>query len=244
MAPTYVLFGANSAIANAYLNTIVEHEPNANIICVSRQPINLSDNRIKVKSFICDYSTASLNNLTHYLKGHNVKPHQVVIFNGQLHNEEFMPEKKLEDIDANYFNSILNTNTLTPILCLQAIIPLLDHHTPCTITSLSARVGSISDNKLGGWYSYRASKSALNMLFQTAAIELARRAKQTRLVLFHPGTTDTALSKPFQKNVPQGKLFTAQYVARSLYTLLNYPQRLGDAGNCAYIDYQGNTIAW
>ncbi len=244
MAKVYVLFGANSAIASAYLDTIAGHEPRASVICVSRHAINLSDNRLDIQSFKCDYSKANLNELTNHLKKHNVKPHQVVIFNGQLHHEEAMPEKKLEDIDEQYFNTLLNTNTLTPILCLQAVAPLLDHKTPCTITCLSARVGSISDNKLGGWYSYRASKSALNMLFQSAAIELSRRAKQTRLVLFHPGTTDTALSKPFQKNVPHGKLFSPQYVARSLYSILQRPNELTEIGNCAYIDYQGSKIPW
>ena len=139
---------------------------------------------------------------------------------------------------------MLSSNALTPILCIQAILPLLNQQTPCVITALSARVGSIEDNKLGGWYSYRASKAALNMLFKTAAIELARRAKQTRLVLFHPGTTDTELSKPFQKNVPKDKLFSPDFVAEQLYTLLQQPEQLTDIGQPAYIDWQGKNINW
>jgi len=82
------------------------------------------------------------------------------------------------------------------------------------------------------------------MLFKTAAIELARRAKQTRLVLFHPGTTDTDLSKPFQKNVPEGKLFSPEFVAAQLYTLLQQPEQLTDVGQPAYLDWQGKHINW
>ena len=142
------------------------------------------------------------------------------------------------------FNELFNSNTLTPLLCLQSILPLLTHKTQCTITALSARVGSINDNKLGGWYTYRASKAALNMLFKTAAVELARRAKNTKLVLFHPGTTDTALSKPFQKNVPAGKLFTAEFVAKQLFTLTFNNPHLELNGEPAYLDWQGDTIPW
>lgn len=123
-------------------------------------------------------------------------------------------------------------------------MPLLTHKTQCTITALSARVGSINDNELGGWYTYRASKAALNMLFKTAAIELARRAKNTKLILFHPGTTDTELSKPFQKNVPAGKLFTPEFVAGQLFELTNNNPDLKLNGEPAYLDWQGSTIPW
>ncbi len=166
------------------------------------------------------------------------------MFNGTLHNKTHMPEKKLEELNADYFNELFNSNTLTPLLCLQSILPLLTHKTQCTITALSARVGSINDNKLGGWYTYRASKAALNMLFKTAAVELARRAKNTKLVLFHPGTTDTALSKPFQKNVPADKLFSAEFVAKQLFTLTFNNPHLKLNGEPAYLDWQGEAIPW
>ena len=244
MTNVYIMFGASSAIARAYLKEIAKHDPQAVVFCVSRSSIDTSAVDITVEQFVCDYSKASLNELTNLLKEREVSPTQVIIFNGQLHFSQSMPEKKLDDIDEHYFNTLLNTNALTPILCLQAIAPLLNHKIPCTITALSARVGSITDNNLGGWYSYRASKAALNMLFKTAAIELARRAKQTRLVLFHPGTTDTDLSKPFQKNVPAGKLFSPDFVAKQLYTLLQQPEQLTDIGQPAYLDWQGKHINW
>lgn len=244
MANVYILFGANSAIATAYINEILSKDSEANIVLVSRTTLENINATANIEQFTTDYSKLSLSQLTDSFIHKGIVPTQVIIFNGQLHFEDSMPEKKLEDLDESYFNSLLGSNTLTPILCLQAIAPLLNHKTPCTITALSARIGSISDNELGGWYSYRASKAALNMLFKTAAIELSRRAKQTRLVLFHPGTTNTKLSKPFQKNVPQGKLFSCEFVAAQLFMLLKHPDKLTDFGQPAYIDYQGKAIPW
>ncbi|MGP5159352.1 SDR family NAD(P)-dependent oxidoreductase [Pseudoalteromonas prydzensis] len=244
MTATYILFGASSAIAKAYMTRIAEHDAKATVICVSRERLVLPQTTLQVTQLQSDYSRSSLKHISEHLRAHDITPSQVLIFNGLLHYDEAMPEKKLEDIDETYFYTLLSSNALTPILCIQAILPLLNQQTPCVITALSARVGSIEDNYLGGWYSYRASKAALNMLFKTAAIELARRAKQTRLVLFHPGTTDTDLSKPFQKNVPEGKLFSPEFVAEQLYTLLQQPEQLTDVGQPAYLDWQGKHINW
>jgi NAD(P)-dependent dehydrogenase (short-subunit alcohol dehydrogenase family) len=239
---TVILFGASSAIAQSYVNHLNQQATQFNIICVSSS--NIEHNDDKETYFHSDYSAQSLNELTQSLKSQQIELAQVIIFNGQLHNDQHMPEKKLEEINSDYFMQLLHSNTLVPLLCLQSIVPLLNHKTHCTITALSARVGSINDNKLGGWYTYRASKSALNMLFKTAAIELARRAKNTKLVLFHPGTTDTQLSKPFQKNVPADKLFTPDFVAQQLFKFTYENPQLELNGEPAYLDWQGNTIKW
>ena len=106
---------------------------------------------------------------------------------------------------------------------------------------LSARVGSINDNRMGGWYSYRASKSALNMLLKTAAIEYARRAKNVKLIAFHPGTTDTALSKPYQKNVAKGKLFKPDFVARQLLSLV---AKTPVDGTLSFLDWDHQAVDW
>lgn len=239
---TVILFGASSAIAQSYVRHLNQQITQCKIICVSSS--NISHSVQGVTYFQSDYSAQSLSELTESLKSQQVDLAQVIIFNGQLHNDQHMPEKKLEEINSDYFMQLLHSNTLVPLLCLQSIMPLLNHKTHCTITALSARVGSINDNKLGGWYTYRASKSALNMLFKTAAIELARRAKNTKLVLFHPGTTDTQLSKPFQKNVPADKLFTPEFVAQQLFKFTYENTQLELNGEPAYLDWQGNTIKW
>ena len=102
-------------------------------------------------------------------------------------------------------------------------------------------VGSISDNRLGGWYSYRTSKAALNMLLKSAVIELNRRLKSVKLIAFHPGTTDSPLSKPFQKNVPKGKLFSPDFVANALIDITHHAQI---DGKLSFLDWQGKTIDW
>ena len=106
---------------------------------------------------------------------------------------------------------------------------------------LSARVGSIADNHLGGWYSYRCAKAALNMGLKSAAIELARRAKGIKLVAFHPGTVDTPLSEPFQKNVAPEKLFEPAFVAERLDEIL--AAHAAD-GELSYLDWAGKAVPW
>ena len=130
-------------------------------------------------------------------------------------------------------------NTVTPMLWLKHLTTKIKSKNSCKIVIFTARVGSISDNKLGGWYSYRASKAAINMLIKSAAVELARRAKNIKLISFHPGTTDTPLSKPFQKNVPNGKLFTSEFVASQL---LNIVENTEVDGQASFLDWQGKTI--
>lgn len=240
---TIILFGASSSIAQAYekhLQTLNAEKLEFNIICISSNDLFNYDLSVH---YITDYSQSSLKNIIDNIKQKEVNLHQVIIFNGQLHNDQHMPEKKLEDINSEYFTQLMHSNTLIPILCLQSLIPLLNHQTHCSITALSARVGSLNDNKLGGWYTYRATKAALNMLFKTSAIEIHRRAKNTKLILFHPGTTDTNLSRPFQRNVPEGKLFTPKFVAEQLFKITN-DSNLECNGEVAYLDWQGDSIDW
>ncbi|WP_404344172.1 SDR family NAD(P)-dependent oxidoreductase [Pseudoalteromonas mariniglutinosa] len=244
MENSIILFGANSAIAKAYIAHLEKVDSTANVITVSRTNVALTSSTLTLQHFTSDYSTSSLANITETLVNQQTTAKQIIIFNGVLHANQQMPEKKLEELDPIYFETLLRSNSLTPLLCVKAMLPILNHHQACVITALSARVGSIEDNQLGGWYSYRASKAALNMLFKTTAIELARRAKLTRLVLFHPGTTDTELSKPFQKNVPKDKLFSPEFVAKQLYNLLLHPENLTEIGQVAYLDWQGKPITW
>lgn len=165
----------------------------------------------------------------------------ICIATGILHTETIKPEKRLEDITPDSMAAVLNTNTILPLMWLQQLLPLLKGAAPVTIAVLSARVGSIGDNRLGGWYSYRASKAALNMALQCTAIELARRARQCKLIAFHPGTTDTGLSKPFQANVPADKLFAPDFVANQLLPIM---QDARADGELSFLDWQGKTVEW
>ena len=114
-----------------------------------------------------------------------------------LHDGNLMPEKRLADLNYEQMQAIFQTNTMGPALLMRHFLPLLDGER-AIMAMLSAKVGSIGDNQLGGWYSYRASKAALNMLVKTVAIEFARKQKHSVLVALHPGTVNSRLSRPFR----------------------------------------------
>ncbi|MBA6351513.1 SDR family NAD(P)-dependent oxidoreductase [Colwellia sp. BRX9-1] len=242
-----LIIGANSDIGKA-IATQVASLADTGLILISRQAIDEKDtveeqNSLKTKKIIVkDYQPQSIDNAIAELVAHSELPiSQVFVCNGILHSDKFQPEKRLEDFDAQAFEQVISANTLTPMLWVQKLTPILTRKSPCKFIVFSARVGSINDNKLGGWYSYRASKAALNMMLKTASIEFARRAKNIKLISFHPGTTDTPLSKPFQKNVPADKLFTSEFVAKQLLTIV------ADTPidhTLSYLDWQGKSINW
>ena len=126
--------------------------------------------------------------------------HWVIDATGFLHNAQFKPEKSLSQIDPAHLAYSFAVNATGPALLMKHFLPLLVRDQPSVFATLSARVGSISDNRLGGWYAYRAAKAALNQLVRTAAIEVARTRKQAICVSLHPGTVRTALSDPFPKH--------------------------------------------
>ena len=166
---------------------------------------------------------------------------RVCICHGLLHSKEIWPEKRLEDINAQALHEIFQSNTVVPALWLKLLFKVLKGKAPCVVATLSARVGSIGDNHMGGWHSYRASKAALNMVLKNMAIEYARRAKNVKLIAFHPGTTDTSLSKPFQASVPSGKLFSPAFVASQLSQIMASAEL---DGALSYLDWNGQPITW
>lgn len=155
----------------------------------------------------------------------------VIVATGMLHEEGYGPERALRDLDPAALAHIFAVNTIGPALVLKHFAPLMARDGPTVFALLSARVGSITDNRSGGWYGYRASKAALNMIVRSAAIELARSRPRCVCVGLHPGTVDTGLSLPFQAKVPAGTLFTP---ARAAGQLLRVIGRLtpADTGRC------------
>ncbi len=135
---------------------------------------------------------------------------------GLLHQDALQPEKSMRQLSGAGLRQAFEVNTVLPALWLQAIWPWLAKSPQVKLCWLSAKVGSMSDNQAGGWHSYRASKAALNMLVRCASIELKRLQPQATLVALHPGTTDTAMSKPFQRNLPAGQLQQPADTARRL----------------------------
>jgi len=166
-----------------------------------------------------------------------------LVFNaaGFLHGEGLMPEKALAQLSAEALQRSFAINAIAPILLFQALLPHLASRAPAVLASLSARVGSIGDNQLGGWYSYRAAKAAQNQLLRTLAVELRRTHPKASCICLHPGTVDTPLSAPFKARVPAGKLFTPAHAAERLLQVVAgaTPERSG-----GFYAYDGSTIPW
>ncbi len=165
-------------------------------------------------------SDADLARLVAAIEQHDDKLGLVINAAGLLHHGERGPERRLQDVDLAWLQQVFAVNTFAPAMLLKHLLPLLPRDQAYTIAMLSARVGSISDNRLGGWYSYRASKAALNQILRTAAIELRRHNRDSIVLGLHPGTVATDLSAPFQGNVPADKLFTPAFSAQRLLTVL------------------------
>ncbi|MFC6670240.1 SDR family NAD(P)-dependent oxidoreductase [Marinobacterium aestuariivivens] len=160
---------------------------------------------------------------------------------GLLHEGDQRPEKSLAKLSPDWFQRSMAVNGLGPLLLLKHLHPLLVHHTSSQYAVISARVGSITENQLGGWYSYRASKAALNMLMKTAAIEMGRRFPHLQLLCLHPGTTDTELSEPFSARVPREKLFSVECTVHQLLQVLE-DNRGGESGR--FLSWDGSELPW
>ncbi len=166
----------------------------------------------------------------------------VIVASGILHRDEgLQPEKTWRSLSADAMETAFRINTIGPALVAKHFLPLLAREGKSVFAALSARVGSITDNELGGWYAYRSSKAALNMLIKTLAIELARRNLDALCVGLHPGTVDTALSQPFQRGVAPKQLFTPQ---RSAHHLLQVVEDLGPSDSGGLFAWDGSRIPY
>lgn len=237
---TAMVIGANGGIGRALVMELLQQQ--YSVVAVSRTTMDVQHPQLR--SLICGSTEEDIDSLIPTLAEWQGRFTRIVICTGVLHQSEphkMAPEKRLEDINTEQFMQSAFVNTMLPALWVSKLLPLAKKSSRCVIAALSARVGSIGDNRLGGWYSYRSSKAALNMFLKTAAIEYARRAKNVKLLAFHPGTTDTALSQPFQANVPEGKLFTPEFVARQLMDIMD---KVPVDGELSYLDWQGESIDW
>ncbi len=207
-----VVIGASGGIGAAVCSLLQESKRVGHILALSRSdPANNIDLADEASIAAAAGRAAQLPNLR-----------LVFVATGLLHDgDDLQPEKALRALDPAAMARNFAVNAIGPALVLKHFAPLLPRQGKAVFAAISARVGSISDNRLGGWYSYRASKAALNMLLRTAAIELGRTRKELVVLGLHPGTVDTGLSKPFQSNVSEGKLFTPEQSARYLLEVID-----------------------
>jgi len=167
-------------------------------------------------------------------------PTLVIVATGVLHEGDHGPEKAMQDLDPAWLARQFAVNTIGPALVAKHVLPLMPRTGRTVFAALSARIGSIADNRLGGWYGYRASKAALNMMVRTLAIEEKRRNDRAILVALHPGTVDTDLSRPFQGNVTPGTLLTPSRAAVQLLDVID-GLKVTDSGR--HFAWDGTEIA-
>lgn len=229
LQPDYraLVIGASGAIGQAFVNYFESNPHCATTLALSRstQPaLHLLD-------------ASSIRVASQELATHG--PFDIIVdATGALTIDGRGPEKSLPSIDPAHFMASLQINTIGPSLVLQQFSPLL-RPGHAIYAKLSARVGSITDNRLGGWYSYRASKAAMNMVLQTAAIEAQRRQPLWRFVALQPGTVRSPLSAPFASGVPT-MLEPQDAVAGMMRAMLQLEPKTG----AHFIDYRGESIDW
>ena len=170
------------------------------------------------------------------------KPLRLVInTSGFLHSSSIKPEKRLSHINRSNIIKNLSINAIAPILIAKSLEKFIRPELPFSFASLSARVGSIEDNRLGGWYSYRASKAAQNQFLKTLSIEWRRKFPFSIISILHPGTCDTKLSKPFQSSVPKDKLFSPAQSSEYLINIIS-EQKPTDSGK--FLAWDKSNIPW
>lgn len=217
-ALSVAVVGASGGIGGALVDVLRASRTVARVQGLSRRPVaGLDDwHRLDLED------EASIASAAAALKTDGVPLDVVIVATGMLQDAAGgLPEKSWRALEPDPMAAAFRVNAIGPALVARHFLPLLPRDRRSAFAALSARVGSITDNRLGGWYSYRASKAALNMLIQTLSVELARTRPQALCVGLHPGTVDTGLSRPFQANVPEDRLFSPQRAAGHLLDVLD-----------------------
>lgn len=225
-----VVIGASGGIGAAFEAALVEEGAFATVHGFARARAGA------LHLDLCDEASIAAA-AAHVAKG--PPPSLVIVATGVLHAGDRGPEKAFRDLDPEWLAQVYAVNAIGPALVAKHFLPLLPKGTRSVFAALSARVGSIGDNHLGGWHGYRASKAALNMLVRNFAIEERRRNDRAIVVALHPGTVDTALSRPFQGNVQPGRLFDAERAALQLLDVIE-ELKVTDTGKL--FDFEGKEI--
>lgn len=225
-----VVIGASGGIGSAFEATLIEEGTFATVHGFARsrtgpQHLDLLDE---------DSIAAAA---AHVAKG--PPPSLVIVATGLLHEGDHGPEKALRDLDPAWLAKVYAVNAIGPALVARHFLPIMPKTGRTVFAALSARVGSIGDNRSGGWYGYRASKAALNMIVRNLAIEERRRNDRSIVVALHPGTVATALSEPFRGNVQPGRLFDPERAALQLLDVIE-GLKVPDSGKL--FDYEGIEI--
>lgn len=234
------IFGGSGGLGSAFVSLLLERDEVETVYAGSRQPLPSQDPR--VRTFAFDFKDEHSIAEAAGQIGEEGPLDLAIIATGILQREpDVRPERSWRAIEPQALEEVFAVNTFGPALIGKHFLPLMRREGPCRFAAISARVGSIGDNRLGGWHAYRASKAALNMMMRNFAIEMGRRNREAIVVSLHPGTVDTSLSEPFQSNVPEGKLFTPGYSASRLLTVLD---GLTGKDTGGFFAWDGKPVEW
>ena len=238
-AANVVVIGASGGIGSALCRALAGSESVGSVHALSRSKAAAPDTVIQ--PFTIDLlDEASIEAAAEHVSK-DASLDLVIVASGVLHDDKFQPEKLLRDLDADSMLDIFRSNTIGPALVAKHFLPRMRRQGKSVFAALSARVGSIDDNRLGGWVSYRASKAALNMTLKTFAVEHARRWPDGVIAALHPGTVDTELSKPFSSRVVPEKLFTPDVSAAHLLRVID---GLSAADSGGFFAWDGSPIPY
>ncbi len=224
-----VLFGAQGGLGGAFVEALETSGAFAAVFGFSRRgapPVDVIDE-------------ATIAGAAQHVADSGLDVRLVIVATGVLHGADFAPEKSWRDLDPHAMGHVLAINTVGPALIAKHFLPLLPASGKSVFAALSAKVGGISDNHLGGWHSYRASKAALNQILKTLSIELGRKRRDAVCLALHPGTVDTGLSAPFSK-----KGLTLQSTREAAGKLLRVIDDAQAGQNGQFLNYDGEVLPW
>ena len=242
-----LVVGASQGIGLGFVKSLLEQDQIAQVYATYRhretanELFELQESYSQLKCLQVDITEeAQIAAAASQIKESSQQLHLAIYCVGLLHEGELTPEKSLRQINSENLINYFQVNSIGAILLAKHLMPLFKKQ-ESVFACISAKVGSIGDNRLGGWYGYRASKAALNMFLKTTAIEYSRRCPKTRVLSLHPGTTDTRLSAPFQKNVPPGKLFPVEHTVDLLSKVIEQTT-IKDSGK--FFSWDGSELPW
>ena len=235
MKKNILIAGASGAIGKEFTR-FYSDDPNVEkIVTLSRKVIESRDE--KIQSIEIDYSKEeTFKNLDKIVELESIS--SIIIATGILHTDQINPEKSINGINFESLKDVFQVNVFGPILLVKNLLPLIKKSQGVKIVFLTARVGSISDNEIGGWYSYRSSKSALNMMISNLSIELQRANKEHIVIGIHPGTVKSNLSEPFLRHVKHNIFSPRESVELMSQVISNISQK--DSGKC--FDFLGKVV--
>lgn len=244
---TTLIAGISGAIGNALAERYLQEQPTRPLIGLCRDPDRVpapirQHDRVTLLPWQADTSLSGpLVEQLHDALAPQGTVHNLIYAAGLLHDGQMFPEKRLEDLDPENMARAFQVNCVGFGTLVQTLAPSFRGKHLTRIAAISAKVGSISDNGFGGWYAYRCSKAALNMLVRNLSIELARRYSPLACVALHPGTTESPLSAPFGQSLAKLTVHEPEDTARNLYGIL---EQLSEADNGRFISWDDTDLPW